>query len=232
MMAMQELLDQIKSSGSDFRFWGRGEIKELSKVLAPDERIHKCVNGHYVGGFAMLTASDRRLILVDRKPMYLTLEAIWYDKIGQVDYNHRLLNATICISTPNKDLTFTSWNSIHLRDILIYTQEKMIAAKAGETLLEQRMSQAISGIENQEPAAVLSSDSQYNRYGDDRDSPERLTPQDYPSLQQASPIYKSDHNRFIKFPLELTTRSNLYPGNRLPFTRRRRFSGADSRTTY
>ncbi len=125
MVSLREVNTQLKQIGYHFNFWMRREIIELSKVLDSEETVKQCVNGRYQGGFAVLTATNHRLILIDRKPLFLTLEVIWYDKIGQIDYNHRLLNATICISTPNKDLTFNSYNNLHLRELLLYTQEKM-----------------------------------------------------------------------------------------------------------
>jgi hypothetical protein len=77
----------------------------------------------------MLIATNQRLLLVDRKPMFLTIEAIWYDKIVQFDFNHRLMNSTVRIFTPNKQLSFTSVNQGRMHSILVYSQEMMIVAK-------------------------------------------------------------------------------------------------------
>ncbi len=136
MVNQKTIDDQLKTIGASFRLWGRNEIKELSLVMADNEVIKQCVNGHYIGGFAMLVATDRRLFLIDRKPMFLTLEVIWYDKIGQIDFNNHLLNATLCVSTPNKDLQFTTWNSPKLRIILLYSQEKIAQAEEDQNTFE------------------------------------------------------------------------------------------------
>ncbi|MGH7237076.1 MAG: PH domain-containing protein [Candidatus Saccharimonadales bacterium] len=130
MLSLSKVEAQLKKI--DFKksgLWGGSRVKELSKVLHEDEEIEHCVNGYYEGGFALLAATDQRLLLIDRKPMFLTIEAIWYDKIGQVDYNHRLMNATICVSTPNKQLTFSSWNHRNIHAVLTYSQKKMTEAK-------------------------------------------------------------------------------------------------------
>ena len=129
MVSILNVEEQLRKIGFRSHGWGKGEIRELSKVLSDDEIILQCVNGYYQNGFAMLVATNQRLVLVDSKPMFLTLEAIWYDKIGQLDYNHRLLNSTICISSPNKDLQFTSMNQPRLRQILAYAQERMMASR-------------------------------------------------------------------------------------------------------
>jgi hypothetical protein len=223
MIAMHNLQSQLKNSGSDFHYWGRGEIKELAEVLAPDEVIHKCVNGHYVGGFAMLVATNRRLILVDRKPMYLTIEAIWYDKIGQVDYNHRLLNATICISTPNKDLTFTSWSHASMRDIMMHTQEKMVEAKAktGPTTNQPTYE------ESPQPAIDQSISPNTPR------ADEQMTPRDFPTwAAQSTPsanVGRVDGRR-LSFPVVLPDKLTLYAATRVPFSRRRRLRNVEDIT--
>src|ERR1700733_4215990 len=99
MVSLQSVEEQLKRLGCNFKFWGRAEIKELSVVLMPDEAIAQCTNGHYEGGFALLVATDRRIILIDRKPMFLTLEAISYDMIAEINFNHRLIDSTIRIFT-------------------------------------------------------------------------------------------------------------------------------------
>jgi hypothetical protein len=125
MVSLQSVEEQLKRLGCNFKFWGRAEIKELSVVLMPDEVIAQCTNGHYEGGFALLAATDRRLLLIDRKPMFLTLEAISYDMISELDFSHRLLDSTIRIFTFNKSLVFTTWNHKRLRTILTYSQHRM-----------------------------------------------------------------------------------------------------------
>src|ERR1700679_3928209 len=129
MVSLLKIEEQLHEIGFRAHGWGRGEIKELCKILSDDEVILQCANGYYQNGFAMLLATNQRLLLVDQKPMFLTLEAIWYDKIGQIDYYHRLLNSTLCISSPSKDLRFTSVNQSRLRQILAYAQERMMAAR-------------------------------------------------------------------------------------------------------
>ncbi len=129
MVSLLKIEEQLREIGFRAHGWGRGEIKELCKILSEDEVILQCANGYYQNGFAMLLATNQRLLLVDQKPMFLTLEAIWYDKIGQIDYNSRLLNSTLCISSPSKDLRFTSVNQSRLRQILAYAQERMMAAR-------------------------------------------------------------------------------------------------------
>lgn len=125
MVTLDYVEDQLKRVGCNFRFWGRPEIRELCNILVPGEVIAQCVNGRYENGFAMLCATNHRLLLIDKKPMFLTLEDIRFDMISEIDYSAQLLEGTVRIMTPSKKLIFTSWNHARLRNVLNYTQQRI-----------------------------------------------------------------------------------------------------------
>ncbi|HSW75393.1 MAG TPA: PH domain-containing protein [Candidatus Saccharimonadales bacterium] len=126
MISLNQVEEQLKRAGCNFRFWGRWEIRELSKVLMPDEVIAHIANGKYEGGFGLLAATDQRLLLIDRKPMFMALEDIRYDMIAEIDFTTQLLNSTVKIVTTSRTLTFSSWSQYHLREVLNFTQTKMM----------------------------------------------------------------------------------------------------------
>lgn len=126
MANLKEVEEQLKRLGCNFRFWGRWEVKELANVLLPGETIEHCVNGIYEGGFAMLAATDQRMILIDKKPMYLTLEDIRFDMVSELDYNHRLLNSSLKVCTPNQTLRFKSYNGDRLRQLFNFVQRRVM----------------------------------------------------------------------------------------------------------
>lgn len=126
MVTSQYVEEQLKRIGCNFKFWGRPEIRELANILIPDEIISGCTNGRYEGGSALLCVTNFRVLLVDRKPMFLTLEDIRFDMISELDFSARLMDSTIRIITPNRTLRFTSWNNPRLRNILTYTQQRVM----------------------------------------------------------------------------------------------------------
>lgn len=217
MVSLKEVESQLKKLGLNFRWWGRSEVKELCKVLSEGEVIKQCINGHYQGGFALLAATNQRLLLIDRKPMFLTIEAIWYDKIGQVDFNHRLLNATICISTPNKDLTFTTWNNMHLKNLMLYTQEKMTEAKSGESqIYDNSITSDSEPIEQVQPLSSYSTNPTLNQESYAANSTQQQPVLEYPSQEGMT----TPPNTLAKNPYDVT----LYAATRLPFSRRRYYA--------
>jgi hypothetical protein len=148
MVSMQSIDAQLDALGIKFRLIGRPEIEELQHILVPQERILQCINGLYDGGVALLCATDQRLLLVDKKPWFLTLEDIGYDMISEVDYRARLLDATTTIHTPSKMLNFRSWHQPRLRMLTSYVQQRIMELRSywqqvqpGESPLAQQIQQ-------------------------------------------------------------------------------------------
>ena len=129
MVSLNIIDEQLRQTGHRIGLWGRSEIRELCNILLPGEEITDCVNGHYFNGFALLCATNQRIILVDVKPMFMTLEDIRYDMIAGIDYSHRLFDSTVKIFTPTKKLYFTSWNVTRLRRLAMNSQKHVLAIR-------------------------------------------------------------------------------------------------------
>lgn len=141
---------QLKRVGFNSRGWGRTEVRELRHIILPDEEIFECVNGFYEGGFALLLATDVRVLLVDKKPLnYLTVEDLRFDMISEIDYNHRLLGAYIAISTGNKNLKFTTINQPRLRKLIGHVQSCMAEVKKQQTTHQEGQHQHLEQINKQ-----------------------------------------------------------------------------------
>ncbi len=126
MVSLADVDAQLAKVGIKNRFFGRPEVKELCHILAPGEVIQHAVNGQYEGGFAMMLATDRRILLIDKKPWFLTMEDIRYDMVSEVDYYARLLDATLSLVTFSKTLRFTSWRQGRLRELVHYIQHRVM----------------------------------------------------------------------------------------------------------
>lgn len=137
MVSLARVEEQLKHVGCNFKFWGRAEIHELSNVLMPDEIIAQATNGTYEGGFAMLCVTNYRVLLIDRKPMLLTIEDIRYDMMSEVDYHNRLMGATIRIFTPMRNLVFSSWSNMRLRKCVNYVQQRVMEIRQHGMMAQQ-----------------------------------------------------------------------------------------------
>lgn len=143
MVSFSEVESQLKHVGCNFKLWGRAEIRELSNVLMPEEKIAQAVNGSYEGGFAMLVVTNYRVLLIDRKPMLLTIEDLRYDMIAEVDFSNRLMGATIRIITPVRNLVFNSWSSTRLRKCVNYVQQRVMEIRQHGLTAQQLQGQLV-----------------------------------------------------------------------------------------
>lgn len=148
MVTRDVIEEQLRRAGCSIHWWGRAEVRELANILLPEETIAQCVNGHYEGGFAMLCVTDHRLLLVDRKPMFMNLEDIRFDMISEIDYSARLMDGTVHVITPTHKLVFSAWNQTRLRRLLEYTQQRVMEIRQHFMLQHLQAAQAYAQTTN------------------------------------------------------------------------------------
>lgn len=137
MVTHHEIERQLRAIGTKITWWGRGEASELEHVIEPGETIMYCINGWYENGFAMLCITDQRAVLIDKKPMFLTLEDIRYDMVSEVDFDGRLVNSAITICTVSKKLRFASFNGTKLRQATAYLQRRVMELRQQQFMAQQ-----------------------------------------------------------------------------------------------
>lgn len=155
MVSLHTVEEQLKHVGCNFKIWGRAEIRELSNVLMAEETIAQAVNGTYEGGFAMLCVTNYRVLLVDRKPMLLTIEDIRYDMMAEVDFHNRLLGSTVRVFTPMRNLVFSSWSQHRLRKCVNYIQQRVMEIRQHGMIAQQLQMQNQNGQMAQQPAGMF-----------------------------------------------------------------------------
>lgn len=125
MVSLSLVEAQLKQAGCHISFWQRPEVRELPHILMDGETIQYAVNGRYTGGLALLCVTNHRLLLIDRKLMFLSLEDIRFDMLVELDYSSQWINGTIHIVTPTRKLVFVSRDQGHLRELLRYAQQRV-----------------------------------------------------------------------------------------------------------
>jgi hypothetical protein len=107
--------------------WFKPEIRELQHILWDNEQIIECAQGRYFGGFALLVATEHRLLLIDKKLPYLSVEDVRYDMISSINYSSQMFDANINIYTVNKQHQFRSWkHKDKLRRLVNYAQQRVM----------------------------------------------------------------------------------------------------------
>jgi hypothetical protein len=106
--------------------WFQAEISELQHILMDNEKIIALACGRYFGSFALLVATDQRLLLVDKRVFFMNYEDTRYDMISEIDFNSQFYSATLTVFTVNKTHKFTSWKyKNQLRDVTNYVQNRV-----------------------------------------------------------------------------------------------------------
>lgn len=121
---------QLSRLGVKVSRWFRPEIRELENILMDGEDIVGVVPGRYFGGYAILIATDRRLLLIDKKTFFMNLEDIRFDTISEVDFSTRVMDSTVTVYTLNKQHRFsTTKYKRHLRSLTAYVQQQVVALR-------------------------------------------------------------------------------------------------------
>lgn len=144
---IQQQLKDLKFGGSP---WNQAELRELPHIIHEGEKISELVNGYYEGGVALLVATELRLLLIDKKPFnFLNVEDLRFDMINEIDYGHRIMGATITISTGSKTLKFKSYNQPRLRSLINLVQEHMSNGKKEQSEKADTQQQHLQEINKQ-----------------------------------------------------------------------------------
>jgi hypothetical protein len=127
MVHMSVIEARMSQLGIKISSFFRPELRELSTILTDNEKIVSLVPGRYFGGYALCVATDHRLLIIDKRAFYLTVEDIHYDMISEIDFSVRLIDASLQIHTMNKQHRFTSTRyKAHLRQLTDYVQQQII----------------------------------------------------------------------------------------------------------
>lgn len=156
--------------------WFRPEINELQHILMDDEKIIVLACGRYFGSFALLVATDQRLLLIDKRVFFMTVEDTRYDMVSEIDYNSQAYSATVTIYTMNKTHKFTSVKfKKQLRDLTSYVQRRVMEIRQHTTQIPDILpSTNTNFIPVSKPASIAAQMTAMNK--PDTDAPELPKP--------------------------------------------------------
>lgn len=126
MIHISVIQSQLTKLGINLSRWFYPELRELQHILMDREKIIAAAPGRYFNGFALLVATDLRLLLIDKRTFFMTIEDTRYDMISEIDFSSRFFDLTVHIFTLNKQHNFTSVKYKHqLRDLCAYVQQRV-----------------------------------------------------------------------------------------------------------
>jgi hypothetical protein len=102
--------DQLRQAG--LKWWGFliSETKALPALLFDDEIIYGVLCGQSSKGYVALVATDRRILYIDKKPLYLKTEDISYSVINSVTLEWVGLKGIVILHTRVGDYRIRTTN--------------------------------------------------------------------------------------------------------------------------
>ena len=154
MVHISVIQSQLTKLGIRLSRWFTPELKELQQILMDDEKIIAAAPGRYFNGLALLVATDQRLLLVDKRTFFMTVEDTRYDMISEIDFSSKFYDMTVHIFTLNKQHNFTTIRyKQQLRDLCNYAQQRVWELRQ---IQEQAVAPANVPQPSLRPAAVSS----------------------------------------------------------------------------
>ncbi len=117
MVRLNEVQAQLISLDNHFRFIGISELKQLACALQPGEQIMDCLKGWHDGTIAVMCATDKRLIIVDKNTTKDCCEEIDYVGISEIRHHDRGWSSSIHVYVPGKVYEFISWHIKRLKNL-------------------------------------------------------------------------------------------------------------------
>ncbi len=114
----------------------RAAVRELSNVLYADETILHCVFGAYQGGRAVIVATNKRLIILDKKLLFLNLEDIRYHAVTDIQFSNGILRSSLTITSGIVKTEIRSVSIAKLRALCGYVQEQVFAARGDSARID------------------------------------------------------------------------------------------------
>ncbi len=101
--AKENIARQLRLLGASRLALNSMEAKHLHKIIHPNEHIEGMVYGRTDDGFAMLLATDKRALYLDRKPFFTVMDEITYHVVSGVSHGRVGFISTVTLHTKVKD---------------------------------------------------------------------------------------------------------------------------------
>ena len=129
MVSMSNIKNQLRAAGFRNKFWGWSAIQQLPAILDDDERIMRVASGMYEGGHAIILATNRRLLFMDKKPISFVVEDIPYDMVAEVQFRLNPFDATLTIYCHSKKIHIKSLSHARVRMFALHVEGQVKEVK-------------------------------------------------------------------------------------------------------
>jgi hypothetical protein len=126
MTKKQKVDNELRSVGVAWYGLLRPEAKFLWTVIHDDETIRAAMHGMYEDGTALLVATDKRVLFIDKKPFFVRSDELSYDFITGISYGKVGPISTITLHTRYENLKIRTFNFKSAKIFIEHIEERCL----------------------------------------------------------------------------------------------------------
>lgn len=125
---IKRIMIELKIAGVTRYGLSKMESQALPAIIHGDEHIGGVVYGKSKVGSVMLIATDKRLIYLDRKPFFNTMDELTYDVVSGVRVDHAGVFSSVVLHTKVADYTLRFVNRKCVKIFANYIESRRLEA--------------------------------------------------------------------------------------------------------
>lgn len=107
------------------------EGRYLPKIVHTDETIGGAVYGWSNGESVLLVATNKRLIFLDKKPLFVHEDEISFDVVSGISFSHAGVGSVVTLHTRIKDYVIRTYNQKSLTTFVDYIESRCLDSEQG-----------------------------------------------------------------------------------------------------
>jgi len=123
------ITNELRAVGASSYALNSMEGRHLHNVIHHDEHIGGVVYGKNKDCMAMLVATDKRVVFIDKKPMFVNLEEIKYDVVSGVSMGKSGFSSEVILHTRIKDFALKTINNKGSVNFVSYIDSNWLETK-------------------------------------------------------------------------------------------------------
>lgn len=109
------------------------ESRYLPTIIHPTEQIGGVVYGRSNKNYVMLVATDRRVLFLDKKMLFVSRDEATYDVVSGVSYSHAGPSSIVTLHTRIRDYSIRTYNQRCADSFVRYIESRVLEHKQGDT---------------------------------------------------------------------------------------------------
>ena len=123
---LRDITTQLRRRGAVAYDLHLPETKYLTQILHKDENIMGAVFGKYKDGRGAMIATDQRVLVINKKPLFLQCDELTYTIVAGVSFSKSPLISYVTLHTRLGDFKFKTFNLKGAANFVDYIETKCV----------------------------------------------------------------------------------------------------------